>query len=184
MNNNERHAIKTARWLSIFMLAFFPWLTACANDAQSPKPPLILPFEVQKAGNKVELELRIVERQTYTFELQYFYKKNDQADRAKAWQLAGGSIKDKTGKWIETGAPLRLKLKIIRSLEGNEQFQFEENISNPRLSSWGSDSLNANLANVLLGPGIYKVSVENLSDAPKFQGMKIGLRIARAYLGK
>lgn len=184
MKNKQYRTNSKPRRISIFMLAFLPWLSGCANGSQPPTPPLSLPFEVQKAGYKVESELRIVERQTYTFELQYFFRENDQADRAKVWKLAGGSLKDKTGTRVELGAPLRIKLKIIRKLEDNEQPQLEKNIANPHLYSWGGDSLNSKIANILLDPGIYKVSVENLSDAPEFQGIKVGLRIARAYLGK
>ena len=172
------------RWLFILMLAFLPWVVACADSTRQPKPPLVLPFDVRKAGNKVELEITITERQTYGFELQYFFKENDQVDRARVWQMAGGSLKDQNDKWVELGTSFRIKLKIIRRLEGNEQSQFEEDISNPRLSSWGSGSLYAMLAKVLLDPGLYIVSVENLSDAPEFQGTKVGLRISRAYLGK
>lgn len=184
MNRNDCHAFTTAILLLIFMPPFLHGLTACANDIQPLKPPISLPFAVQKAGSKAGAEVRIIERQTYAFELQYFHKENDQDDRANTWNLAGGSLKDKSGKWVEPGAPLRIKLKIIRRLERGEQIQFEEDISNPRLTSWGGNSLDAKLANVLLDPGIYRVSVENLNDAPEFQGAKVSLRIARAYVGK
>lgn len=184
MNNNKRQTIMKSGWIFIAMLSFLPWLSACADSSQQSKLPLSLPFSVEKAGDKAESELRISERQTYTFELQYFYQKDDQIERAKIWHLAGGARKDEAGKWIERGAPLQIKLKIVRRLERSEQLQFEENISNPRLSSWGNNSLEAMLANVLLDPGIYMVSAENLSDAPEFKGKKISLRIARAYLGK
>jgi len=183
MNSNERRTNMKPRWLSVLVLAFLPWLTACANGSQPPKPPIMLPFEVHKAGYKVESEFRIVERQTYAFELQYFPIENDQVDRDRVWKLAGGHFIDEAGKWVEPGAPLRIKLKIIQIRDGSEQSLFEENIANPHLSSWSWD-LDAKLANVLLDPGIYKVSVENLMYAPEFQGMKVSLRIARAYLGK
>jgi len=166
------------------LLAFVPCLAACADNTQLPKPPLSLPFDVKKAGSKVETELKIIELQTYAFNLQYTFRENDQADRARVWNLAGGSVKDEAGRWIELGAPLKIKLKIFRKNEGVEQSVYEGSISSPHLSSWGGNSLNAKLANVLLEPGTYVVSAENLSDAPEFSGTQVGLSIVRAYLGK
>lgn len=182
MINIVHYKMMSVRGILIVVLAFFPYLAACTSESHPYRPPLALPFDVQKAENKVETELEIIEHQTYTFALEYFY--TNQVERAKVWSLAGGSFMDQAGKWIEPGAALQIKLKIVRRLEGKEQPQFDGIMTNPQLTSWGGDSLKAKLTNILLEPGIYKVSAENLIDAPEFHGTKVGLRIARAYLGK
>jgi hypothetical protein len=177
-----------ANWRGWFayclLLAFVPCLTVCSDNTQLPKPPLSLSFDVKKAGSKVETELIIIERQTYAFNLEYPFRENDQVDRARVWNLAGGSRQDESGRWIELGAPLKIELKISRKNEGLEQSVYEGSISNPHLSSWGGNSLNAKLVHVLMEPGTYVVSAENLSDAPEFSGTKVRLSIVRAYLGK
>lgn len=174
MNNNERHAIKTARWLSIFMLAFLPWLMACANDAQSPKPPLILPFEVQKAGSKVETELEVIEHREYIFSLRFGFKKNDEVDRARVKKLVGDDGQLKNGDpGIPT--PLRFKINVIDAT--GERPMLEQEISELRLRSWGGDSFDKHIAYVILEPGHYRISIESLKDAPELVGTPIALGI-------
>lgn len=171
-------------WPVLLPLAFIPCLSACADSVQPQKPPISLAFQVQKAGGKVETELMIVERQTYGFILQYSFREDDQTDRTRIWRLAGGAIKGESGRWIELGAPLQIKLRVVRKFADGVQSVYEEEISNPRLTSWGRNSLNARLANVMLEPGSYLVSAESLISAPELSEAKVRLNIARAYLGK
>jgi len=46
------------------------------------KPPISIPFDITKQGNKIELELKIKESNSYSFELEFHY---DDPRRSKYW---------------------------------------------------------------------------------------------------
>lgn len=179
MKNNEPHAIATVRRLCIAMLAFLPWLSACANDAGPPKPPLSLPFEVQKAGNKVETELRVVEHRGYIFALLFMYKKDDQEDRARVRKLAGEYEKNQNGELIEPGVPILLRLKIDVIDDSGVKTMLEQEISELRMTSYGAVSFNKRISAVPLKPGHYRISVESLKDVPELLGTPVIFQIGR-----
>lgn len=173
MNNSECHVIKTVRRLFIVMLAFIPWLTACANDAGPPKPPLSLPFEVQKAGSKVETELEVIEHREYIFSLRFGFKKNDEVDRARVKKLVGENAQFKGGTGVPT--PLIFKISVIDAT--GERPMLQQEIPELRLRSWGGDSFDKHIAYVILKPGHYRISVESLKDAPELVGTPIAFSI-------
>jgi len=156
-----------ARRRFIGILAFLPFFTACADRTQPPTPPLVLPFEVQKVGSKVETELRIVKRRQYVFSLQFRFNKNDAADRARVKKLVGEDGQFKNGDpGIST--PLRFKISVIDA-EG-ERPMLEQEISELRLRSWGSDCFDKHIDYVMLEPGYYRISVESLKAVPELDG--------------
>jgi len=46
------------------------------------KPPISIPFDITKQGNKIELELKIKESNSYSFRLEFYY---DDPRRSKYW---------------------------------------------------------------------------------------------------
>lgn len=44
-----------------------PCLSACLDSTKLPKPPLLFPFDTQKAGFKIEVDMRIVDCHGYEF---------------------------------------------------------------------------------------------------------------------
>lgn len=149
------------------MLAFLPWLTGCVNGPSS------LPFEVQKAGNKVEIEFRAAEHRGYFFNLLLMYKEGDQEDRARVRKLAGSYEKDKNGKLIEPGIPIVLRFKINVIDDSGERPMLEQEIPVLGLTSWGGDSFSKQITTVILKPGRYRISVESLKDAPELVGTPV-----------
>jgi len=190
MNNSGRFKFfKGSVWPVLFaFLLLLP--VACTGETEKTNLPLSFPFDVHEAGNMVESDFVISEKQTYAFELEYFFKKGDRTDRARVWGLVGGPYREKAprkgvlGKEVEMGAPLQIRLKIKKSSENKESFIFSKIISNPRLTSWGANSLNAKLTNIMLDPGKYKFIAENMNSAPEFQDVRVNFVINRAYLGK
>lgn len=174
MDNNGRQAITTARWLSIFMLAFLSCLSACAKAVGPPQPPIKLSFEVQKAGNRVETEMRIVERKQYSFRLKFLYKDNDEGDRVRVKKLVGEDGQFKSG---DPGIPTPLRFKISAIDSTGEKPMLEQEITEMRLTSWGSGSYDKIFAFVTLNPGHYRVSVESLKDAPELVGTTVAFMI-------
>jgi hypothetical protein len=165
------------RWL--MLLAALPLLSACKEgkeDGDLPTPPLILPFEVQKAGNKVETPLKIVKQREYIFSLLFSYKKGDEIDRARVRKLTGGYEVVKSGKVMEPGIPTPVKLRVIAIEATGEKLVYEKE-TDPILTSWGGDSFAKNIAYVVLQPGDYRIRVESLKDAPELAGTFIAIGI-------
>ena len=129
-------------------------------------------------------EFRITQSLAYAAELQYEYEEGDQTDRARAWLLAGGSVRDSPGKWSEAGAALELRVLVSKTDEGNVAPFVSKVVRKPRLTSWGDRSLHATLAEFKLDPGTYKISVESLEPAPAFRSEPVGLLVTMAHRGK
>lgn len=179
MNNDERHATTTGRWLSVFMLAFLPWLTACADSTQLPKPPLSLPFTIQKAGNKVETGLRLDEERYYSFSLRLYYRENDEEDRKRVRKLVGDATLGVNGKFIEPGIPIPLRLKInLVDLATGERTIVEKKISELELWEHGNGYFSKLVYAAKLKPGGYRISVESVKDMPELEGIPVTFEIA------
>lgn len=174
--------MKTIR-LFTAILAFFPWLSACAN-ARPPKPPLIFPFAVQRAGSKIETELRIVEKRLYTIKLLFMFKDGDQEDYARVRKLAGDSAIDKSRKLVDPGIPILLRLKIIQIDAQGQKLLFEKESSEQPCYATGTGRISKRIEDIKLDVGHYKISVENLKDVPELEGTKINFVITFAYTGK
>ena len=54
--------------------------TACSGKTTALKPPVKVPFLVEKAGSRVQIEITISEYRDYWFNLEFPYKKDDGAD--------------------------------------------------------------------------------------------------------
>lgn len=164
------------RWLMLF--AALPLLSACKESEEGglPTPPISLPFEVQKAGNKVDTVVQIKKCHHYGFTLRFGFKENDQLDRARVKKLVGGYETDTAGVVIEPGIPTPVRLKISEISTAGERLVFEKEGA-PTLTSWGADSFGKRIGETLLQPGIYRISLEALLSAPEYTGIPIHLAI-------
>ncbi len=177
MSGKQRQINIKPRWLSILILAFLPWLTGCANGSL-PKPPIRLPFEVQKAGSRVETEMQIVEEKEYRFGLLFLYKKGDQADGERVRKLAGYSDLDIGGKLLRPGIPTSLRFQIYVIDSAGDRLLLEQDVSELRTVGWGSGRYTKQIVYLILKPGHYRVSVESLQDVPELIGTQVELQIA------
>ena len=78
----------------IFVIGFYA-NTACSKKENKeiwpPVPPIELPFDVQKVGNKIETEFQIIDHSHRLFALNLNYLFSDQITRKRAWELSGGN---------------------------------------------------------------------------------------------
>ncbi len=175
----RRFMSRSIRKLVVLALLIVLGASACArNDVQ------VIAFPIGPAGATANADFEVPQTQTYAFSLEYFYKEGDQADRAQVWKLAGGSVQESPGKWVEPGAPLRVHVRVVQKQGGAELPIAEQMVGNPRLSSWGSGTLSAELFAVPLSPGRYRVTVVSLDEARSFLGARTSLHVGRAYRGK
>ena len=173
LRNREKPIQRTARgFVAYITILIFVWLSGCSaeNENGLPKPPLKIPFEVQKSGTKIENEIQVVDYRTYIFSLDFMYKENDQIDRARVKKLVGDDMQDKDG---DPGVPTRLHFKISQSDASGEKSIFDQELRELRLRSWGADSLDKHIAYVNLKPGHYLISIESLIDSPELIGTPI-----------
>lgn len=161
-----------------------PWLGACSYITHNPNAPLLIPFSVANAGSSVSSELVITKRQRYAIILRYFFQEGDEFDREKVRNLAGGSFYDDSRHLVERGAPLMIHVRIVQVDKGDERSLLDTKVSTPHISSHGADQFDAELADIVLEPGHYQLTAENLINAPQFQGAKTYLAVTRAYRGK
>jgi hypothetical protein len=173
----KRSVLIFSLWLSMFL----PCLTSCTQDTQPPKPPIRIPFAVHKAGTKIETDVRIVERHLYSFTLSFLYK--DEADRVRVRKLTGGNETDKTGKILEPGVPIPVKVTIFKQDAEGRHLLFSQEFSEQRLYSWGG-SLDKKIADTFLETGNYTISVESLQDIPELKDTVIIFEFVRTYQGK
>ena len=128
---------------------------------------------MQKAGSKVETDLRIVEYRAYYFSLRFNFKGDDETEYARVKELVGDN-KEYGG---DHGVPTPLKLKISVIEPAGERVIVDKVVSDLRLWSWGADHFFKHIDYIKLKPGIYRVSVESLQDAPELIGTPTALRI-------
>jgi len=159
----------------ILMLVTLPLLSACKADDGLPMPPIILPFEVQLAGAKIETDFRIEEQRKYSFELEFRFK--NQTDRERVAKLVGHPRDEAMGVAI----PLRIRVTRIAA----EKVKIlDKEISQPTLTGFTADKFIKVIDSIQLPPGYYRVSIESLKDIPVLQGTQIEFAIVRAYIGK
>jgi hypothetical protein len=173
-DKNRKIGLASALIALFFMLCN---LVACDSTKQIPKPPLVLPFVVQLAGNKVETELQVHEHRSYIFYLQLGFVEKDPEDRERVKKLAGDYERNKEGKLLKPGVavPLRLKISVIDSFP--EKTLLEREILEEEMWAYGADNFKKQIAIVPLKPGHYRVSLESLKDAPELVGTPIAFGI-------
>lgn len=132
---------------------------------------------MEKAGNKVEILVRVAKCDVYGLSLRFGYKENDKLDRARVRKLVGGYETDKiTGLATEPGIQTPVKLRISEVSKMGEKLVFDKEVA-PILSSWGADSFGKQIGRTPLQPGIYRISLEVLADAPEYNDIPVRLAI-------
>lgn len=184
--------------------------SACTKDKDEniwpPVPPIELPFDVQKVGNKVETEFQIIDHsRRFSLNLNYLY--GDQTARKRAWELSGGygGVPISSEKpamqtripenFIESNAlteeklhPAQLAIKLIISQVENNLIkpviEKEINTHGIGLTSWGGSYLTKQLIIFPLEAGHYQLSVEVLSTSPELSQIPITFEITYPQGGK
>jgi hypothetical protein len=154
--------------LFIAMLAFFPWLTASADDARPPKPPFFVPFEAQKSGSVFTTELRVVEHRSYIFALLLGSKIGATVEDARRlMELAESDARNKDGKAVSNGIPIPLKLKVSLIEPSGERIIYDKDVH--EMEKIGATTLGFEklIDSIELRPGHYRIDIQSLKDIPE-----------------
>ena len=150
-------------------------IAACGKVVRTPEPPLVIPFEAQRAGARVTQQFRIVKKKSYLFYLRLRVK--DQTERRRLWALMGGQRHEKTGPAGEVVLPIPLHFRVEAVSPNASAVLFDLDVSDLALLSWSSDSLSKLIAEIPLEPGNYRVVVESFADIPELTGTPISFEI-------
>lgn len=145
-------------------------ITLCFG-ASCPQPKIKpVPFEGYIPENgKAHGEFLVNNKKLYAVEINYKYS-SAPGDRERIWQLSEGNGQ---------GAPFTVKARITGST--GEPHHFEA--IHPKLSSWGSGHLHAEVARMELAPGRYAIDLQ-LVDGRMPPGVPATFSVRRAYVGK
>lgn len=120
----------------------------------------------------VKQEFVVKRANLYAINLKYGFANS--SARQSAWHFSGG---------METGAPFNIEVKVTPHSTNEVKDTLNTVIQSPKLSSWGSDALYAELAEVNLSPGIYilQVGISNYSHPPD---ITLSAQVVVPYKGK
>ncbi|WP_109511744.1 hypothetical protein [Pseudomonas ovata] len=127
-------------------------------------PTFSVPLDMQGPISTTRLEVQVTEPDRYAVTLRYPYTGG--VERDKAWALAGGDTL-KEGVWNERGSSLVFQVRIQEI--PSEVEVLDLHVIHPKLNSWESNYLNAELIRTTLETGLYQVSVQregSLADTP------------------
>lgn len=113
------------------------------------------------------MRIRIVDPHAYSFRLRFYFRENDQADRARVRKLMGAySAREKAA---DPGVPTPILLKISCP-DGTvlDQKEFD-----PLLTGWSADSFLKYLGFTRLLPGLYDIRLESQRASPEFEGTPV-----------
>lgn len=144
---------------AVFVALFAVWPTRQPLSYSAP-------LEVDGPVSTATLMVQVSQPDSYSISLSYPYLDIDArnargAEREQAWKFAGGRI-SKNGDTQESGSPFVFQVRISEVPSGKEILN--QHISHPKLTSWGGNTLNANLVQINLRSGNYQVFVSRSGE--------------------
>ena len=146
-------------------------------------PPITLPFPLQKAGARIEIDVRIVEDRSYRFVLMFMFKTPE--ERKRIFDLVGGPYNDTDikGRLVRPGVtvPIHLTVRTIRSGKPDELLRDERYLTEGR-EAYSANAFYRFFGSIGLEPGQYRVTVETLQDVPELAGVETNFHFYSRYL--
>lgn len=176
------------------LLIIFSFITMTQNSNASgfadifksrpPEPPIYVPFDITKKGNKAEMTFRLKKDTGCVFGISFKYKEGDRGDKDRVRNLTGTQGRgrhDAHGNYFDVppekpGIPTPIRLKIFFIIDNQFELIFDQGFE-PVLGSWGANTLTKIVKDILLKPGIYKAEIESLRDSPELIGEKIEFEV-------
>ncbi|MBF6023307.1 DUF5625 family protein [Lysobacter niastensis] len=166
-----RPALTMGRAARVMAIAGLVAIGACTSG--TPVPPLEQPIEL-KPGHRAHGRFAVREQDIYSIELLYPF--DGQAQRSRAWTLAGG------GKSPGAEATVRVTINEIR--ENGSRLLRHRDVPRPVLTSWGARALHAELTRLPLSPGLYTYDIRVLDASPQLREIPARVIVREAYRGK
>jgi len=150
-----------------------------------PRPPVYVPFDITKKGNKAEMMFRLTKRWKSLFGISFRYKEGDWEDVDRIFKLTGSQgrfRKDEQGNYIDIppekpGIPTPVRLKIFLITDDKSELIYEKEIDPVLSSGAGSGTITKGVGDPTLEPGTYKAEIESLRDCSELIGEKIEFEV-------
>jgi hypothetical protein len=173
---------RSGHWTALRTLSLFIALFFLAARSGAAAPPVEVPFAIDKKDAVAEFDLRVLEARQYTFGLSFLVDDKTPGDAQRVIALMGAWGAG-PGKGQDAGSPLRVKLSVQKT-GTHESAIFDREVSEIYWYSHGSGSYNKRIADIPMGPGIYKVRLENRLASDPMSGRVVKFHIYTTYLGK
>lgn len=170
------------------LICMMPWLSACAGEMEIKSPPLMIPVNLSSTSEMIEVAINVSERYTYTFGFSFMFNRSVPNDSKRVLELIGDSSrKADTGRYVNTGVPMMVRLKVDSIETDNNGIHYDKTVSEiPKYAGPGykHDGYDKRIDNILLEPGIYFVTLHNLRPGMEFLNTSVFFHIRKAYFGK
>lgn len=153
-------------------------ITACTESPQYQKPPTMLPYETRLAGGQIETRVRVVEHANYRIGFKLGYMDGDEADRRRAARLAGDPQRDSAWQLMRPGTPISFQIRISSFNPSSFEGVVNKSILEEQMNGCSAQCCYANVTDVRIKPGVYRIAIENVKDFPDFQGTNVTFLIA------
>ena len=163
------------------------WMLASSNGyalgAGMTKPPVAVPFDITMEGESIDIKIRIVEKQIYTFSLGFILDQNDRVNSRRLQRLMGTGRIGKSGELADDGEPLKVELSIQEQTDNMDGFSYVAEISSFPWYSTRAEGFHRKIVDLQLNPGRYAVRLKNILGSTAFQ-VPVVFEIRRGYFGK
>ena len=153
-------------------------IAGCTDSKKLQKLPMVVPFDTQSAGFKIDTTVQVTDHNAYEFGFKLGFREGDEADRKRVLKLAGDPRRDKAGKLIGPGVSIPVRLRISSVNPSDLEHTFEKEFVEVQQTAVSDTDVYAEITTVRLKRGTYRVTVENLKVIPELKGTPIRLYVA------
>ncbi|MBO1537002.1 DUF5625 family protein [Pseudomonas sp. OA65] len=139
-------------------------------------------FSLDGQNGLSEMVVDVSNDDRYSIRLDYHYNAADKSARQTLWREVGGLQLVSSGKAVEIGAPFDVSILIKETSSGKV---VHESISKtPKLSSWGEGVLHAEIADLFLKSGRYRLLVRREGAVANIKSSRTTITFIKAFYGK
>jgi hypothetical protein len=159
------------------MATIMALLQACAANFLYPPVTLDIPFAAGLPGVTIDTNIRIYSTNFYQFYLILHFKEHDPQDRNRVQSLAGTGQTDASGRPINNGLPIPVRLILSRVEGDNIESLIDETFFEQRLESHGANSFSKIITGRTLDPGEYRIRLESLQNIPELSDVSVSFNV-------
>ncbi|MCA3033074.1 MAG: DUF5625 family protein [bacterium] len=174
-----------------FMTLASPVFSVGAAESAPQVPPIEIPFNTKKIGEKYTFEVNVVEQLTYAVDVRFYitlpnkwshlFDKESPEENKQLFKILGGARKNESGEWVEPGVPIKFRVQILQGK--TQEIILDKLVDHPGTAAAYMGRY-ATLAAKNLPAGVYTVRIEYLEGAAELASLHAKIWFARAHHGK
>lgn len=177
--------------LLILLTSIYIGLTGAAAAAEKNTPPLKATFNFKNIGSEKDIEIEIHDRSEYSIFMNFLLREPSHfsrlldrystEDATHIGNILGAPRKNDSGQWIETGAPIKLIIKIYE--QNNRREILSTTTEQPKTTPTYMGRT-AELLRLHLEPGLYIIKIKYLNGSQELSSLKCNLIVSRSHHNK